>query len=157
MKFSSQEELGLRILLQIARHSDQVRGITIQEISAAEGITIPNVGKLVRLLRLGGFVGSNRGQNGGYILARKSAEIRISEVLTMLGGRLYESGYCQRFTETDDDCSHTLDCTVRVVWQKIQAAVDDALRTMTLAELMSQGKAEPVPVQIMEFRPSVPS
>ena len=86
MKFSSQEEYGLRCLLRIARDGDE-KGLTIPEISQSEGITIPNAAKLLRLLRLGGFLESSRGQTGGYSLSRPADEIPIGEVLDVLGER----------------------------------------------------------------------
>ncbi len=67
MKFSSQEEYGLRCLLRIARDGEE-KGLTIPEISQAEGITNPNAAKLLRILRLGGFLDSSRGQRGDILL-----------------------------------------------------------------------------------------
>ena len=53
MKLSSQEEYGLRCLLHLGRHPHS--SLTILEISQAEGLSPPNVAKLLRLLRQGGF------------------------------------------------------------------------------------------------------
>jgi len=39
MKFSTQEEYGLRCLIRIARFYEMERALTIPEISRAEGIT----------------------------------------------------------------------------------------------------------------------
>ena len=57
MKFSTQEEFGLRLLLRIAK-SDSSPGLTIPEISELEGISIANAGKILRILRLAGFIES---------------------------------------------------------------------------------------------------
>jgi len=54
MKFSAQEEYGLRCLLRIA-YSKSPNGITIPEISEIEKLSQANVAKLLRILRLGGF------------------------------------------------------------------------------------------------------
>ena len=89
MKLSSQEEYGLRCLLQVARH-DPEGSVTIPEIARIEGLSIPHVAKLMRSLRRGGFVKSVRGQAGGYKLARTSDHINIGEVLAWLGGRLFD-------------------------------------------------------------------
>ena len=87
MKFTAQEEYGLRCLLQIGH---QGGSLTIPEISARESLSIPYVAKLVRLLRQGGFVTSTRGQSGGYALARPPEQIVVGEVLAVLGGRLFD-------------------------------------------------------------------
>ena len=50
MKFTAQEEYGLRCLLQIGREG-LGGSLTIPEIALRESISIPYVAKLVRLLR----------------------------------------------------------------------------------------------------------
>ena len=86
MKFSTQEEYGIRCLLRIAR-AGAGAGLTSPEISQAEGLSDANVAKLLRILRLGGFVEATRGRVGGYSLARRPADISISEVLHVLVGK----------------------------------------------------------------------
>ncbi|MCA0445691.1 MAG: Rrf2 family transcriptional regulator [Bacteroidetes bacterium] len=151
MKFSSQEELGLRCLIQVARHPNQDRGITIQEIAESEGITVHNVAKLLRLLRIGGFIDSTRGQVGGYFLARPASEIVVNDILSTLGGRLYESNFCERFNEENEPCNHKFDCSVRSLWQKIQNAVDQVVKNITLEDLIRENN-QPKPVEISEFK-----
>jgi Rrf2 family protein len=83
MKLSTQEEYGLRCLAQIARHGWGA-SLTIAQISQLEGISVPNVAKVMRLLRRGGFVRSTRGQAGGYSLARPIEETVVGDVLAGL-------------------------------------------------------------------------
>ena len=136
MKFSSQEEYGLRCLLRIARDSNG-KGLTIPEISQTEGITTHNVAKLLRILRLGGLLASSRGQIGGYTLSRSADEILITDVLSVLGGRLYDSEFCESHKGIVDICTHTIDCSIRSLWQTIQSTVDDVLKNMTLKDLIT--------------------
>jgi Rrf2 family protein len=142
MKFSSQEEFGLRCLIQVARHQ-HTGGVTIQYISEAEKLTVPNVAKLLRILRMGGFIESTRGQIGGYTLARSADKILIGNVLEVLGGRLFETGFCDDHSGVEKICTHTTDCSVRSLWRKIQNAVDQALLNMTLEDLLSQETINP--------------
>ena len=79
MKLTTQEEYGLRCLLQLAR--DGGRSLTIPELSRQEGISAANVAKIMRVLRRAGFVRSTRGQSGGYALARPAEQIMVGEVL----------------------------------------------------------------------------
>lgn len=134
MKFSSQEEFGLRCLIQVAKHQD-LGGVTIQQISEIERLTVPNVAKLLRILRMGGFIESTRGQIGGYTLSRPANEIKISDVLETLGGRLFEPGFCNDFSGLDKVCIHNLDCSIRTLWLRIQNAVDQAILNLTLQDL----------------------
>ena len=136
MKFSSQEEYGLRCMLQIARRGEGAT-MTIPEISNAEGLSIAHVAKLMRILRLGGFVESERGQAGGYFLARTPVEINVGELLSFLGGRLVENDFCSTFKGVEQSCTHSVvDCSVLSLWNMVQTEVDKVLGTTTLHDLL---------------------
>lgn len=145
MKPTAFEEYGLRCLLHVARHgrrSGRVGGsITIGEISRTEGISAPNAAKLMRALRRGGFVASIRGQSGGYTLARPPEEITVHQVLAALGGKLFEESFCDRHAGIERSCTHTIECSIRSLWQMVQIAVDQVLERITLADLL---RGEPV-------------
>ena len=91
MKLSAQEEYGLRCLLRLGREGEGA-SLTISELSHREGISAPNVAKLMRVLRRGGYVRSTRGKEGGYTLARPPEEINVLEVVQSLDGRLGQEG-----------------------------------------------------------------
>ena len=135
MKLSSQEEYGLRCLLRVGRAG--VEGsVTISELSRSEGISEPNVAKMLRILRNAGLVQSTRGQAGGYSLARPAFEINIGEALAALGGRLYEASFCETHTGMERLCTNMPDCSIRSVWRMVQGAVDQVLGKITLKDLL---------------------
>ncbi|MBI3210967.1 MAG: Rrf2 family transcriptional regulator [Candidatus Solibacter usitatus] len=135
MKLSAQEEYGIRCLLHMARLEDG-QSLSIPEISKAEGLSVPNVAKLMRLLRLGGLVTSVRGQAGGYTLSKPASEVSVAAILEILGGQLYGPKFCERHTGLEDVCTHTTDCAIRVVWNTIQQTLDNVLRRLTLKDLL---------------------
>jgi Rrf2 family protein len=135
MKLSSQEKYGLRCLLQMARQGDS-HSLTIAELSRLEGISSPNVAKIMRALRSKGFVKSTRGQAGGYLLARPSDQINVGEVLAALGGRLFDSSFCDRHAGVVSLCTHLPDCSIRPVLRQIQTVMDAVLGELTLKSLV---------------------
>jgi Rrf2 family protein len=135
MKLSSQEEYGLRCLVQLARKGPGA-SLTIAEMSQAEGISAPNVAKIMRVLRKSGLVKSTRGQAGGYALARPAAEIPVSEILGALGGRLFDQTFCERHAGLARLCYNLGDCSIRPVLREIQSAVDQVLSALTLKSLL---------------------
>ncbi len=141
MKFSSQEEYGLRCLLQLARKGPGA-SMTIPEISDAEGLSQAYVAKLLRILRISEFVESVRGQEGGYTLVRTADQVILSEVLAALGGRFYKPGFCDNFSGTEEICAHTFSCSIRPLWRRVQTAIDGVLEKTSLADLLS-GDADP--------------
>ncbi len=140
MKLSAQEEYGLRCLLEIGRKG-QGGSLTIPEISRAEGISNHYVAKLMRLLRTGGFVTSARGQAGGYTLARPTRQINIGEVLAYLGGRLFEPGFCETHSGSENCCTHSVDCSIRSLWRGVQVVVDQVLSKTSLEDLLGNEQA----------------
>jgi len=135
MKLSSQEDYGLRCLLRVGREGT-MGSVTIPELSRAEGISEPNVAKMMRVLREGGFVNSTRGQAGGYALSRPADEINVGHVLAALGGRLYEPSFCDTHAGVERLCTHMPDCAIRSVWRMLQTAVDQVLGRITLKDLL---------------------
>lgn len=135
MKVSAQEEYGLRCLIQMARGGVE-KSLSIAEISRAEGLSAPNVAKLMRIMRLGGLVSSVRGQAGGYALARPAEDITLDQVLQVLGGPLFESRFCDRHTGIERTCTHRGDCSMRPVWMKLQSLVGEVLTRTSLEDLL---------------------
>jgi len=135
MKFSSQEEYGLRLLLRIGK-CDSEKGMTIPELSEQEKLSEANVGKILRMLRLAGFVESSRGQTGGYKLARTPNEILVGDVLTALGGKLYESSFCDLHAGVENICTNSIDCSIRSLWKTVQSTLDSLLSKITLQDLI---------------------
>ena len=134
MQFSAQEEYGLRCLLRL-EVAGSGKSATLAEISQAEGISVPYAAKMMRLLREGGLVTSARGQAGGYKLARPPESISVSEVLAVLGGRLFEGKFCDDHSGSEDTCTHSIDCSIRSLWRAVQAVVDRLLSQTTIKDL----------------------
>lgn len=155
MKLSSNEEYGLRCLVRLAREGAG-GSLTIPEISEAEGVSNAYVAKLMRILRQGGLVNSSRGKIGGYVLARPAGDISMVEVMNVLGGRLFEPGFCEAHAGQMHACASLTDCSLRSLWRNIQRAVDEVLGRTTLQDLVrdatsswvkaEQITAEPGPV-----------
>jgi Rrf2 family transcriptional regulator, iron-sulfur cluster assembly transcription factor len=135
MKLSSQEEYGLRCLLQLARQGDDA-SLTISEMSQREGISSPNVAKILRILRRAGLVASTRGKAGGYTLARPAEDIPVGLALGVLGGRLFDAQFCERHSGLERSCLNNGDCSIRPVLRHVQAAVDEVLSQLTLKSLL---------------------
>jgi Rrf2 family protein len=134
MKISATEEYGLRILLRIATAGED--GMSIPQLSSAEGLSEPYTGKLTRLLRLSGFISSTRGQKGGYVLALAPETIKIGAVLRALDGRMFDEAFCATHTGVHKFCTHSVDCSVKSLWKSVQSAVDNLLGDITLQDMI---------------------
>ncbi len=135
MKLSANEEYGLRCLVRIG-YAGEGGSVTIPEMSHAEGFSPAYAAKILRVLRKGGFVKAARGKDGGYTLARPAGEIVIADVMDCLGGRLFESTFCDSHSGQNAICTRSVDCSVRSLWRAVQVAVDHVLRKATLRDLL---------------------
>jgi Rrf2 family protein len=150
MKFSSQEEYGLRCLIEIGKLGPE-GSMTIPEISRVEGLTQPYVAKLLGILRKEGIIKSVRGQAGGYSLVDTPEKIVIGNVLAALGGRLYDPGYCDRHVSSDE-CSGDVACSIRRLWNDIQEAVDGVIDHITLADILqSEHDRKTIPLESLSL------
>ncbi|HMP16378.1 MAG TPA: Rrf2 family transcriptional regulator [Gemmatales bacterium] len=136
MKISSQEEYGLRCLLQLAKSNGS---LSIAEIAEREGLSVPYTAKLLGVLRSEGFIESTLGRTGGYRLAQPAEEIRLGVVMLALGEKLFEeTEFCQKHagTETEGSCVHHSQCSLRSLWQTLESAMQHILNGLTLADLV---------------------
>jgi len=148
MKFSAQEEYGLRCLLAIAK--SPTGSATIPEISKHENLSESHVAKLLMILRKEGFVVSTRGHAGGYSLSKPADQTRVGDVLAALGGRLYDGDYCGKHAGLGDTCVHGSGCAISSLWNTVQEAVDGVIYNVTLGSLIEQ-KSTPI-----KLRPAMP-
>lgn len=139
MKITAQEEYGLRILIRVASCRDK-EGMSIPQLSEAEGLSSHYVAKLTRVLRLEGFINSTPGYKGGYVLAKPAKKININKLLKALGGALFDKEFCGLHTGTLKLCINSVDCSSRSLWQMVQFTVDQLLDQVTLYDLVNSEK-----------------
>ncbi len=139
MKITASEEYGMRILIRIAS-ADPVTGLSIPQLSEAEGLSEPHVAKICRTLRISGFLKSTPGNKGGYVLSRPAETIVINDVLKALGGNMYDQSFCDAHSGVGRLCTNSVDCSTRSLWKMIQFTLNNLLDKLTLQDLMVKEK-----------------
>ena len=135
MKITSQEEYGLRCLLQLAR-MPQYQVVSVKEIAGKEGLSSAYVEKLLRILSRAGLVHSVRGLKGGYVLNRPATSVTLGEVVRALGTVQTTNHICQHFTGNQSICVHFNDCGIRSVWSGLTTYIQNFLDQTTLQSLL---------------------
>jgi Rrf2 family protein len=134
MKLSTRTRYGFRAILDLAMY--QGKGpIQLKVIARNQQISIKYLEQLIAILKSAGLVRSVRGAKGGYVLARTPQEIRVSDVFFALEGPSAISVEC---IEDKDACARVLDCIARDVWVKVQDAIIEVLKSMTLQDLLDK-------------------
>ena len=139
MKITAQVEYGLRILVRITRCKDEV-GLSIRQLSEAEGLSVNYVAKLTRVLRINGLINSTRGHMGGYVLAKPAAAITVNDAIKALSGKLFDKKFCDSHAGMMTLCTNSVDCSIRSLWTMMQATLDQLLDKVTLADMVKTEK-----------------
>ena len=131
MKISTKGRYGLRTLMDIAAH--QGKGpVNLHDMAERLGISAKYLWQIVNLLKTAGFVRGTRGPKGGYVLIRDPGDITLLDVVQVLEGPV-------SLVECVDDsacCARTATCVANSVWAEVSEAVRNALRGLTLAEIL---------------------
>ncbi|MDQ6962123.1 MAG: SUF system Fe-S cluster assembly regulator [Mariprofundaceae bacterium] len=94
-------------------------------------LPLPTVSKLLKKLTQTKVVESVRGMHGGYKLARSAANISVQDVIQSLEGPI-------ALTEcslASSQCEQLKVCQVQSNWQRINQAVHNALKDVSLADM----------------------
>ena len=106
--------------------------LSAPDLAEHAGLEAPTVAKVLKPLAQAGLVEGFRGANGGYRLARDAAAISLVEIVEAMEGPL-------GMTECslhDGQCGIQQSCGVRANWRRINDVVADALRGISLAEML---------------------
>jgi Rrf2 family protein len=108
---------------------------------------------ILKLLCRHGFVRSQRGAHGGYVLARPAAAICLCELVESIDGPFHLAECRQGLGE--GNCEHAEVCPVRGAIAEVDRRLREVLRAVTLAELFrpaAEGRTEfGLQVQVREL------
>jgi FeS assembly SUF system regulator len=111
---------------------DPERQLNAAAVAAETQLPQATVAKLLKALARAGVVAAARGAAGGYRLARPATAISIADVVAAIDG---EIGVTQCSVH-EPGCERTNFCPTRPHWQRINAAVGDALAAISLADMV---------------------
>ena len=98
-------------------------------------LPLPVLRNILKLLAAHKVLVSTRGPTGGYRLVRPANEITPWDVIQALGGPFFKDDFCDTHPGQLRDCIHNSDCSVRVLWRSVEAAVRSVLESVSLADL----------------------
>ncbi len=119
------------VLTVLAARRDDV--ISAAELAELAGLEITTVAKLLKPLAHAGLVSPFRGSHGGYRLARQAEAITLVDIVEAMEGPLGMTE-CSLHAGT---CGIEHSCGVRANWRQINDVIADALRDVTLAQMLA--------------------
>ena len=135
MELSCKSEYALLALLALSIHYAQGEPLQIRQISTQQRIPDRYLEQLLATLRRAGFVKSQRGAKGGYLLAREPWKITLLEIVNCI------EGFDAKPVSTTAEQT-TENVVVREVWQSVRQAAEAVLVKHTLQDLVDQRNAK---------------
>jgi Rrf2 family protein len=133
LQLSKRVEYGLIALRHMAM-APHGQVCTSKEIAQKYDLPYELLSKILQKLAKAGIVVSTQGVRGGYALARKPSEVRVSQILNIIEDEKPIIAQC--YSESAENCSHLDNCTIRKPLGKVQENLNVLLETMTLDQIM---------------------
>ncbi|HEY4685854.1 MAG TPA: Rrf2 family transcriptional regulator [Dehalococcoidia bacterium] len=129
-------DYGVRALIELAHHYGE-GPVQSAVIASRQGVPEPYLDQLLTALRRAGFIRSVRGPQGGHALIRDPQELRLSEAIGALEGSLAPIACL----DDPNGCRKSTSCSLRPVWQEVEAATIRILDSITIADLAERERA----------------
>ncbi len=97
-------------------------------------LELATVSKVLKALAQAGLVEGHRGVNGGYRLARESADINLFQIVEAIEGPVGMTECSGRHS----GCEHEPRCGLAPHWRRVNDIVCDALKQVTLAGMLGE-------------------
>ena len=137
MKISTRGRYGLRLLLDLAEHSEE-NHVSLGEIAERQHISARYLEQVAVLLRRAGYIRSVKGASGGYALTRDPGGIIIGDVLRVLeGDMLLVDDLRPGETETKIQ-----KCIRTVVYNRLNQQISDVVDRISLSSLIGSKDCE---------------
>ena len=131
LQITRQTEYALRGLMELAER-DNGTPVRLKTLAEACEVSEAFLAKIFQMLSQHNVVKSHRGVKGGFTLGREKEQITLREVVEICEGGI-ALNHCLRKV---DACNNASDCKLSKVWTRAQTAMNQALESTTLQDLM---------------------
>ncbi|WP_130836311.1 RrF2 family transcriptional regulator [Lachnoclostridium sp. Marseille-P6806] len=134
MKVSTKGRYAFRMMVDLGVHNTG-EFISLKDISRRQGITVKYLEQIVTTLTRSGFLRSQRGNNGGYRLAREPKEYTVGEILRVMEGPLSPVACLD---DPDNICPRSAMCATLPFWQGLDQVIREYVDRFTLQDILDQ-------------------
>ena len=136
MRITAKVDYAVRAAVELAAHATEhgprapMKG---DAVARAQGIPVRFLESILAELRRSGIVGSQRGSDGGYWLARSAEDVSVADIIRAVEGPLADvHGTPPEEVEYDGAAAE-----LQRVWIATRVALREVLEATTLADLAS--------------------
>ena len=137
MRLSTRGHYGLKAMFDLAQNYGS-GPISLKTVAERQNLSDHYLEQLFAMLKKSKLVKSMRGAQGGYVLAREPAEIKVGDVIRALEGPIAPV-YC--VSEKDPgSCDEADYCITRTVWARVRDGLAELLDSISLADMCREAE-----------------
>jgi len=125
------------MLLDLAEHKND-GFIPLKDISQRQGISKKYLEQIVTLLSRPDILRTNRGNKGGYMLAKEPDKYTVGQILRITEGGLSPVSCLE---DNPIQCTQMKECKTLSVWQGLEKAINKYLDSITLQDILQDFQA----------------
>jgi Rrf2 family protein len=140
VKLSSKGRYAVRALFDIAFYNDG-QPTQVRDIAERQGIPQRFLEQIFQDLKRAAIVGSKRGPQGGYLLAKPASEIRLGEVVQIIEGPVALGEGAGPSKTRSDGVANDAQRATDAVFSEISEHIQECLDAVTVADICDKAAA----------------
>ena len=133
MKLSSKGRYAVMALVDLARF-DNINPVSLRDISLRQGISLDYLEQIFSKLRKKEIVKSIRGTQGGYVLNKKSRDIKLTNIFDAVDEKV-KTVQCKK--ESKRGCNGKLTkCITHNLWDELENHINNFFNEKSLEDLV---------------------
>ena len=132
MRISTKGRYAIKLMLDLATN-DNGEPVSIKDIAGRQDISEKYLEQIISVLNKAGYVKSVRGPQGGYLLQRRPEEYTVGMILRLTEGCLSP---VDCVAPDGAGCEKGDACVTRILWKKIDDAINEVVDNITLGDLL---------------------
>ena len=134
MKISTKGRYALRLMVDLAEHKDN-GFIALKDVAKRQNISKKYLEQIVPVLNGAGLLATNRGNRGGYKLAKEPKEYTVGDILRITEGSIAPVSCL----ESDvNSCERKNFCQTLYVWEGLYKVVNEYLDGITVQDIVDK-------------------
>lgn len=134
MKISTKGRYALRLMVDLAEHKDS-GFIALKDVAKRQNISKKYLEQIVPVLNGAGLLTTNRGNRGGYKLAKEPKEYTVGDILRITEGSIAPVSCL----ESDvNSCERKSFCQTLYVWEGLYKVVNEYLDGITVQDIVDK-------------------
>lgn len=132
MKISTKGKNAIKLMVDLATYNHG-EPVSVKDIAKRQGISEKYLEQIIAMLNKASLVKSVRGAHGGYVLSYPPEKYTVGKILRAVEGDLAPTDCVG---ENGIACENKGTCVSYLLWQKLEAAVNEVLDGTTLADML---------------------